>query len=272
MNVHTYPNFGIDVWNNPGQAGNLLPSEAADLAQAATYSGMITKVQWLYRLMSQFGISKPVIVTEWGISADGNVDGAQAQLNVENQMQMAVQGAIEFVAANHDPALLPGGVPAATLFTLSDNDIPNWGITDHSYTPRNAFLALRYLQSRLAGANYLGRIPQGWWDPAGNKVDGFRFEQNGKEFLVIWSRFNQVVATSTGFNVTAPSVDVSLTGYSSLVVRDPFGSPLGTLSTSSSGVISLSVGATPLLLEPPATSGPFNLFLPLVLRSLQGGW
>jgi hypothetical protein len=229
MNFHYYPEYDWR-WNRIGQANGYGPAIAG-------------KAGYIRSVLARFGLQKPIICTEIGISSAPDRPAQPSPTAVDRSTPTSPSSETEqsrFVVRTLARALAQQ-VAIVVWYPLVDAGPPGisrvqdffayHGLLDYLLNPKPAFAVYQQAAKQLAGAQFIKR--GGLVDFGTAAVEGYLFQlPSGEHQWVLWSTADQPTA-------------VTLVARSATVF-----SPSGQLMTSvvappGLGYVTLSVGADP---------------------------
>ena len=154
MNFHYYPVFE-PTWSAYG-------------------NGLTGKANYLNTKLAQYGVSKPMVVTEAGWHSNYYNDAFPG--SPEIQSRYVVKLFVQAAAAN---------LKAMTWWTWVDPPLPNGenGLLTTLLQPKMSFTVYQYAANRIGMAQFV-QI-----EPTASEVEGYRFiAPNGLPFYVFWSK------------------------------------------------------------------------------------
>jgi hypothetical protein len=154
MNFHYYPAFE-PTWSAYG-------------------NGLTGKANYLAAKLAQYGVSKPMVVTEAGWHSNYYSDAFPG--SPEIQSRYVVKLFVQAAAAN---------LKALTWWTWVDPGLPNGenGLVTTLLEPKMSFTVYQYAAGRIGLAQFV-QI-----EPTASVVEGYRFiAPNGLPFYVFWSK------------------------------------------------------------------------------------
>lgn len=205
MNFHYYPVFE-PTWNAHG-------------------NGLTGKTNFLNSVLTQYGVSKPMMVTEAGWHSNYYNDAFPG--SPEIQSRYVVKLFAQAAAAN---------LEALTWWTWVDPPLPNGenGLLTVALQPKPSYTAYQYAAGKIGLAQFVQIVP------TAAEVEGYRFQAtNGLPLYVFWSKDEQVHT-------------IALSGSQAQLVN-MYGQTIGTardeIDGTMDGILHFNVGANPIYAE-----------------------
>ncbi|GAC1642346.1 MAG: hypothetical protein NVS4B8_11470 [Herpetosiphon sp.] len=171
------------------------------------------KLAYIHDIMRRHGVVKPVLMDEGGLLCYPSARGCPAERLAADQ-------------ANHLVRLYgrsrAGGLSAAVWYTLNGPGFREGGLLDAAQSPRPAFTTLKFLNTLLDGATYVGPT-------APSDAEGYQFRKGPTTYTLYW--------TNTDSTISRPAPNGTTALYGIDGARKPF-----TGST-------IDVGFTPIIVE-----------------------
>ncbi len=138
--------------------------------------GIIGKNNYIKTKMAQYGVEKPMMVTETGIGSE----------YVDWQSRYVLQTFTRAIAAN---------IKAVNWFVF--NDLPPvwfYGLTTVDFVPKPAYVAFQVSEAQLSNVTYVRELNESELEASG--AEGYVFTRQGKFIYVLWTDDTHTATTT----------------------------------------------------------------------------
>jgi hypothetical protein len=132
---------------------------------------LLGKLDFLRSTMRQYGVDKPVMMTEGGLLCYGKNPVCPPNGFYNDQANYAIRTYTRGWA---------NGLMGVLWYTLNGEGWHDGGMLDAAQQPRPAYQTARFLRGLLDNASYEGQLSNG-------ALEGYRFRKGGLTYLVYWT-------------------------------------------------------------------------------------